>query len=233
VKLYLLNRQAVATQNIRKTQIRELLLDSLHKLLANLVLKIKFLIIIALLNRSIPANRAHIDHAIAELDKSPALHRNIQIGHIMQNEPDKLLVILLANPLDETVRRERHTHADRRQAVLSKAEVEEGGDGDAGGAELFLLLGEVGAADEADGDFVAQGGEELQHLGRDGLEERGEATLAGGLFLVLYGMAEAALTRRAGVRVPSTSKRQIVFLTGRSVSEGMTLAAGAVVAMVG
>jgi hypothetical protein len=33
-----------------------------------------------------------------------------------------------------------------------------------------LLLGEVGAADEADGDFVAQGGEELQHLGGDGLE---------------------------------------------------------------
>lgn len=40
------------------------------------------------------------------------------------------------------------------------------------------------------------------------------------------------LTRRAGVRVPSTSKRQMVFLTGRSVSAGMTLAAGAVVAMV-
>jgi hypothetical protein len=38
-----------------------------------------------------------------------------------------------------------------------------------------------------------------------------------------------ALTRRAGVRVPSTSKRQIVFFTGRSASEGMMLAAGAVV----
>jgi hypothetical protein len=38
-----------------------------------------------------------------------------------------------------------------------------------------------------------------------------------------------ALTRRAGVRVPSTSKRQIVFFTGRSASEGKTLAAGVVV----
>jgi hypothetical protein len=44
--------------------------------------------------------------------------------------------------------------------------------------------------------------------------------------------ARFALTRRAGVRVPSTSKRQIVFLIGRSVREGMTLAAAAVVAMV-
>jgi hypothetical protein len=52
---------------------------------------------------------------------------------------------------------------------------------------------------------------------------------------VVYGLVvgKAALTRRAGVRVPSTSKRQIVFFTGRSASEGKTLAAGTgVVAMV-
>jgi hypothetical protein len=42
-------------------------------------------------------------------------------------------------------------------------------------------------------------------------------------------VGKAALTRRAGVRVPSTSKRQIVFFTGRSASEGKTLAAGTVV----
>jgi hypothetical protein len=48
---------------------------------------------------------------------------------------------------------------------------------------------------------------------------------------VVYGLVVgwSALTRRAGVRVPSTSKRQIVFFTGRSASEGITLAAGAVV----
>lgn len=39
------------------------------------------------------------------------------------------------------------------------------------------------------------------------------------------------LTRLAGVRVPSTSKRQIVFLTGRSLSAGTMLAAAAVVAV--
>jgi hypothetical protein len=159
-------------RHIRKAQIRELLLDSLHKLLANLVLEIELLILVALLDRSIPADRADVDHTIAELNKRAALHRDIQIGHVVQDEAHQLLVVVLPNPLDEAVRRERHTHTDRREPVLREAEVEEGGDGDAGGAELFLLLGEVGAADEADGDFVAQGGEELQHLGRDGLEER-------------------------------------------------------------
>lgn len=40
------------------------------------------------------------------------------------------------------------------------------------------------------------------------------------------------LTLRAGVRVPSTSKRQIVFLTGRSWSGGMTAPAMAIFASV-
>ena len=156
--------------NIRKTQIGEVFLDRLHELFANLVLEIELLILVAFLNRGIPANRAHVDHAVAELDESAALHRDVQVGDVVQDELDQLLVVVLADPLDEAVRRERHAHADGRQAVLREAEVEEGGDGDAGGAELLLLLGEVGAADEADGDFVAEGGEELQHLGGDGLE---------------------------------------------------------------
>ena len=134
------------------------------------MLEIKLLVLIALLDRSIPANRAHIDHAIAELHKSTTLDRDIQISNVVQDELDQLLVVVLADPLDERVRRERYAHADRRQAVLGEAEVEEVGDGDAGGAELLLLLGQVGAADEADGDFVAEGGEELEHLGGDRLE---------------------------------------------------------------
>lgn len=122
------------------------------------MLEIKLLVLVALLDRSIPSDRADIDHAIAELDESTALHGDVQVGDVVQDELDQLLVVVLADPLDEAVRRERHAHADGRQAVLREAKVEEGGDGNAGGAELLLLLGEVGAADETDGDFVAEGG---------------------------------------------------------------------------
>lgn len=55
------------------------------------------------------------------------------------------------------------------QAVLGEAEVEERGYVDGRGAELFLLLDEVGAADEADGAFLTEGGEEGEHFGGDGL----------------------------------------------------------------
>lgn len=157
-------------RNIRKTQVRELLLDSLHEFLANLVLQIKLLVLIALLHRGVPANRAYVDHAVPELDESTPLHRNVQVRDVVQDEAHELLVVVLADPLDERMRRERHAHADGGQAVLGKAEVEEVGDGDARGAQLLLLLGEVGAADEANGDLVTEGGEELEHLGGDRLE---------------------------------------------------------------
>ena len=134
------------------------------------MLQIKLLILVALLHGSVPADRAHVDHAVPELDKRAALDGDVQVRDVVQDEAHELLVVVLADPLDERVRRERHAHADRRQAVLGEAEVEEVGDGDAGGAELLLLLGQVGAADEADGDFVAEGGEELEHLGGDRLE---------------------------------------------------------------
>ena len=55
------------------------------------------------------------------------------------------------------------------QTVFGEAEVEEGGYGDGGGADLLLLFGEVGAADEADGYFMAQGGEKGEHFKGDGL----------------------------------------------------------------
>lgn len=45
-------------------------------------------------------------------------------------------------------------------------------------ADLLLLLGEVRAADVADGALLAEAGEDVEHLGRDRLggiwSERGE-----------------------------------------------------------
>lgn len=157
--------------HVRKTQIGELLLDSLHELLANLVLQVELLVVIALLHSGITANGADVDHAIAKLDESAALDWDVQVGDVVQDEAHELLVLVLSDPLDEAVAGEGHAHANGREAVLREAVVEEGRDGDAGGAELLLLLGEVGAADEANGDFVAEGGEELQHFSGDGLGE--------------------------------------------------------------
>lgn len=95
---------------------------------------------------------------------------------------------------------------------------------------MFLLLNEVGAADEADSAFVAELGQELEHGGGDGLQD---GTLV--RLLMREGRMQKArragggLTRRAGVRVPSTSKRQMVFLMGRSSRGGMMLAASTIV----
>ena len=73
----------------------------------------------------ISPNRAHIDHAIPELDKGTAHDRNVQIRNVLQDELCKLLIFLLPNPLDEAVPGQRFSQTVRGQSIFGKAEVEE------------------------------------------------------------------------------------------------------------
>jgi hypothetical protein len=136
----------------------------------------------------------------------------------VQDEVDEMLVLVLADPLDEAVGGELLAELVRRQAVLGEAEVEEGCDGDVAGrsTDLLLLLVEVGAANEADGTFLAERRQEGEDLGRRVLDAVRLVSRFGGSCEPGGGV----LTRRAGVRVPSTSNRQIVSLSGRSPSGG-------------
>lgn len=130
----------------------ESLPESRDKLLSHLGVLVKGLKVISLLGARISAHGGDIDHAIAELDKGTPLHRDVQVGNVVKAEVCELLVLVLADPLDEAVAGHGLAELVGRQAILGEAEVEEGGDGDASGlAQLLLLLDEVGAADETDG----------------------------------------------------------------------------------
>lgn len=222
--------------DVRKTEVSKTLLEGGNKLLSNLGVLVKGLEVVPLLGAGIPSDGADVDHAVAELNKGSPLDGDVQISDVVQAEVDELLVLRLADPADEAVGREGLAQLVRREAVLGEAEVEEGGDGDAGGlADLFLLLDEVGAADEADGALLAEGLEEGEDLGRGILGvrtavsakrwnwDRGVANWRGDLVAkkrrykcFFFQGLKCQLTRRAGVNVPSTSKRQIVSFKGRS-----------------
>lgn len=87
----------------------------------------------------------------------------------MEDEPHELLVRVLAQPLDEAVRRERHPRFVCREAVLGEAEVEERGHWNGAGAQLLLLLGVIRTANVADGYLLAEGVEEGQSFRGDKL----------------------------------------------------------------
>jgi hypothetical protein len=166
--------------HIRKSQSAKLLLENGNKLLSNLGLLIVGLELVSLLCAGVSADGADVDHAVAELDKGSSLDGDVQVGNVVQDKIDQLLVLVLADPLDEAVGGQRLAQLVRGQAVLGEAVVEEGGDRHAGGlAELLLLLDEVGAADEADGALLAEGLEELEDFGRGILEGFGDNLLAG------------------------------------------------------
>lgn len=58
---------------------------------------------IPLVDRSIPANGAHIDHSIAELNESTPLLWDVQVRDVLEDEIDQLLVLLFSDPLYEAV----------------------------------------------------------------------------------------------------------------------------------
>ena len=114
-----------------------------------------------------------MEKVIPELDECPPLHRTIDPCKVNQTKVCQLLVLFFAQPLDEAVTRQRDPHPVGHESIFGETEVEEGCYSNRRRAELFLLLDEVGAPDEADGTFVTQGGQELEHLRGDGLGDWG------------------------------------------------------------
>lgn len=151
----------------RQTKVGESGLDVLDKLLPDAVLEIELLVRVPLVDRGVSANRADIDHAVPELDESSSLNGDVKVGNVVQEELDKLLVRLLADPLDKALRSERCAHTVCGQTVLGEAEVEKRSYGNRCCAELFLLLDHIGAADVSNGDLVSESGEELKHFRGD------------------------------------------------------------------
>lgn len=152
---------------VGQVEVRELVLQGLDKGPPHASALVKGLEVVPLLGGGVPPDGRDVDHAVAELDKGAALDGDVEVRHVVQDEVDELLVLVLADPLDEAVGRQRLAQLVRRQAVLGEAEVEERRDGHVACrlADLLLLLVEVGAADEADGAFLPEGGERGEDLG--------------------------------------------------------------------
>ena len=91
----------MSSDRVGQAKVGESGFDVLDKLLANAVLEIVLLVLVALLDAGVTTDGADIDHAVAELDESTALLRDLEVGDVVEDELDELLVRLLADPLDE------------------------------------------------------------------------------------------------------------------------------------
>lgn len=88
---------------IRKPQVAKLLLENRNKLLSDLGLLVVGLKLVSLLCAGVPADGADVDHAVAELDERSSLDGDVQVGDVVQDKVGQLLVLVLADPLDEAV----------------------------------------------------------------------------------------------------------------------------------
>lgn len=104
---------------------RKLLPQDAYKGLADLVHLVVLLKLISLQQRSIPAVRTDVDHAVPEFDEGASLHRKIKVSNIVEDEVHQLFVVGLSDVLDKGLRLERHARLVRRKTVFREAEVEE------------------------------------------------------------------------------------------------------------
>lgn len=161
----------IGQQNLRETVVGELLLQGLYQglsdvvdlvitiisnQLANSALPWKTTIqfkhqyirfkLITLLNASSTSHGTNVNHSIAELNESTTLPGQLGVGNELENKVDQRLVLVLSQPLNEVVARQRLAETESSQAVLREAEVEHGGNIDIRGSKLLLLFHEVRAA---------------------------------------------------------------------------------------
>ena len=119
-------------------------------------------------------NRAHVHHTAAELDKRAAHDRQVELRDVRQDKLDQLLVLLLAEPVDERLAGQLLAHTVRRQAVLGEPVIKVLEDCVSaartvlrtGQLQLLADLVAIAAAHKAGRGVVAQLLEYVQHLGR-------------------------------------------------------------------
>ncbi len=73
-----------------QTIVGELYLEDVDKLLADLVNCVVLIELFPFFLAAVAADRAHVDHPRAVLDKRPSLHWDVEIGDVDQTEVDEL-----------------------------------------------------------------------------------------------------------------------------------------------
>lgn len=163
----------LAADAVRQVHLGELGAQARNHLLAHAVLAVVRMERVALVARALAPDRAHVQHAVAELDEGAALHRQLQLGQVAQHEVDEALQRRLAQVRGDRLLAHLDALLDLHQPVLREDVVE--AVEDRAPVQLLEHLLQVGAAHDADGgarpDVRVQ--EELER-GRDVGARRGQ-----------------------------------------------------------
>ena len=87
---------------------------------------------------------ADIYHTIPKLNKGTThCWETLEFRNVSQTELSKFLVFLFADPFEEGARGKLFAKAVSSETVLGEAEVEDGGDRNRSGSELFFLFNKI------------------------------------------------------------------------------------------
>ncbi len=122
--------------------------------------QVEHFVVVSLRLGAVAADRRHVNHAISELNKSASLDGQVEVRDVVQAEVDQRLDVLLAQVAAEAVLSDQLAVLVGHQPILGEAIVHLVDDVL---PHLLLLLGQVGAPDDAHHHLGSQLGEEGLH----------------------------------------------------------------------
>ena len=135
-----------------------------------LVCEVELLKVIALLAAAVAPNRRDVEHTLAELDEGATLHGDVQVCKISQDPVDQFFEPFLAKVVLEGRLPYDGAVLVCEQPILSEAPVKKHWRL----AKLLLLLDQVRASHDTDGDLLTQCLQKGERLGRNYLAWLGQ-----------------------------------------------------------
>jgi hypothetical protein len=108
----------LTSNRVFDSKIRELLFESINKLLSDEVFMVKLLEIISFSLRTISADWRNIDQSCSVFDESSSFDRNIDICDVVQAKADELFEFILAKEIFDALRGTLFTDFSRNSLPL-------------------------------------------------------------------------------------------------------------------
>mmetsp|Transcript_4231 Transcript_4231/g.9216 ORF Transcript_4231/g.9216 Transcript_4231/m.9216 type:complete len:239 (-) Transcript_4231:122-838(-) len=151
----------LSTDAVSHIEIRKLFLHRRDHSFANIVLQIKFFIVVPLLPGAVASNRRNIEHSTSEFDEGASLDGKFQIGEVPHDPVDNALDVVFSQMFSNGVRFQKLAVFVGDQPIL--AEIPNNLVNDSI-TELFFLFWKVRSSDDADSNFLAKSLQDLHHV---------------------------------------------------------------------
>lgn len=151
----------LAANRVGQRVIWELLLEGTDHLSTDAVLLVISLKLVSLFGGRVSTDWRNVDHAVTELNESTSSLWKLDLRKILQNEDNELVVLLLAQPIDEGLGGKLFTASVGSETIFSEAVIKHL---ENIGTKLFTLLCQIRATNKPNHSLLSDLSQSVLHF---------------------------------------------------------------------